>query len=183
MLARSSRANARCSACRLLRTPAVEVRAASANQPGVGGEGAFGESRLAHRLQREGADAVEQAIANRARRAVAVDREERTAGEATDDVDRRRGGHVERLEDGLDRGKRCTAGEGGERPEASLVVGEQQLVAPSDRRLELAATGRAAAGGVAQHHEAVVQPAGDLLDRQGLGPGHGELDRQREAVE
>ena len=61
-------------------------------QPGVG-----------HRFERERADAVEQPVANLRRRIVVVDDHQRPAGEPTDDVDRRGGRHVERVEDGLDR--------------------------------------------------------------------------------
>ena len=114
---------------------------------------------------------------------VVVDDHERTAGEATDDVDRGGRRHVERAEHGFDRGKRCTTGEGGERPQTALVVGEQQVVAPPDGRLEGSAAFRSAAGRVAQHDEAVVEATGDLLDRQRLGSRRGELDRQRQAVE
>ena len=78
-------------------------------------------------------------------RRVVVDDHERAAREPADHVDRRRRGHVERLEHGLDRGERRAAGERGQRPQAPLVVGEQQLVAPPDRRL--AARGGAPACG------------------------------------
>ena len=104
-------------------------------------------------------------------------------GEPADDVDRRRRGHVERLEHRLDGGERRAAGERRERPQAALVVGEQQVVAPADRRLQRAAALGPAARRVAQHAEAVVEPAGDLLDRQRLRARGGQLDRQRQTVE
>ena len=58
---------------------------------------------------------------------------ERLASRATTSI-AADGGHVERLEDGLDRGQRRAAGERRQRPQPALVVGEQQLVAPADRR-------------------------------------------------
>ena len=117
------------------------------------------------------------------RRVVVVDDDERTAREPPDHVDRRGRRHVERFEDELDRREGSAAGERGERPQPALVVGEQQLVAPPDRRSQRSAAFRLAAGRVAQHVEAVVEAAGDLLDRQRLGSRRGELDRQRQTVE
>ena len=127
---------------------------------GVRGEGAVGQSRVGHRFEGEGADAVEQPVANGRRRTIAVDDDQRPAREPTDHVDAGGGGHVERLEDELDRGQGCATGEGRERPQPSLIVGEQQLVAPPDRRLQLSATLGPAAGRVAQHGEAIVEAAG-----------------------
>jgi hypothetical protein len=49
------------------------------------------------------------------------------------DVERRGGRHVERCQDKFHSRRRCTTGEGGQRPESSLIVGEQQVVAPPDR--------------------------------------------------
>ena len=81
-----------------------------------------------------------------------------------------------------------TAGSGhhrerGQRPQAAFVVGEQQLVAPPDRRSECSAAFRFAARRIVQHVEPVVEAAGDLRDRQGLGARGGEFDRQRQPVE
>ena len=115
-----------------LRTPVRGGSGGRGEPRGVRGEGALGQPGLRHRVERERADAVEQPVA---RRAVVVDDHERAAREPPDHVDRRRRGHVERLEDELDRGQRRAAGERGQRPQAPLVVGEQQLVAPPDRRL------------------------------------------------
>ena len=131
---------------------------------GVRGERALGQPALGHRVERERADAVEQPVPNG--RTFVVDDDERAARESPDDVDRRRRGDVERLEHELDRGERGAAGERGQRPQAALVVGEEQLVAPLDRGLQRAAALRPAAGRVAQHAEAVVEAAADLLDRQ-----------------
>ncbi len=150
---------------------------------GVRGEGALGQSGVGHRFERERADAVEQPVANGHRRTLVVDDHQRTAGEPADHVDRRGCRHVERFEDGLDRRQGCATGEGGQGPQAPLVVGEQQVVAPPDRRLECSAAFRSAAGRVAQHVEPIVEAAGDLLDRQRLGSCRGELDRQRQTIE
>ena len=87
------------------------------------------------------------------------------------------------VEDELDCRERRAARERRQRPQAPLVVGEQQLVAPSDRRLERSAAFRLAARRIAQHVEAIVEAAGDLFDRQRLGSRRRELDRQREPVE
>ncbi len=46
---------------------------------------------------------------------------------------------------------------GGQRPQAALVVGEQQVVAPGDGRSERAAAFGSPTRRVAQHHEAIVQ--------------------------
>ena len=112
-----------------------------------------------------------------------IDDDERSAGETTDDVDRRRCRHTQRVEDVLDSGERCSAGEGGERPQAALVVGEEQVVAPADRGTERAPALRLAARRIAQHREAVVEAPRDLLDGQRPGAGGSELDRQRQPVE
>ena len=149
----------------------------------VSREGGFGQSSVGHRVQREGADAVEQPVANAHQRFFIVDDHQRTAGEPADHVDHGSCRHVERLEDGLDGGKGCAASEGGKRPQASLVVGKQQVVAPPDRRLECSPAFRPAAGRVAQHVEPIVEAASDLLDRQRLGSCRGELYRQRKTIE
>ena len=61
-----------------------------------------------------------------------VDDHQGAARQPADDVDRCGGGDVERFEHELHRRQRRAAGEGGECPQAALVVGEQQVVAPSD---------------------------------------------------
>ena len=108
MLARSVRANARCSAWRLLRTPSVDEAAASANQRRARRR-QLGEPGPAMRIEGEGADAVEQPVATAGRR-VLVDDHERATGEPADDVDRRWCRDAERVEDELDRGERCAPG-------------------------------------------------------------------------
>ena len=149
----------------------------------VSGTCDLGHPGLAHRFEREGADAVEQPVANGHRRAVVVDDHQRAVGETTDDVDRGRRGHVEGFEDRLDRRERCAAGERRKRPEATLVVGEEKLIAPADRRLECSTTLGSPAGRIAQHEEPIVETAGDLLDRQRLRSRRREFDREGEAVE
>ena len=108
-------------------------------------EGAFGQPGVVHRLEREGADAVEQPVADeRAAPAVAGSdslrrrrrRSPASGSQPADDVDRRGCGHVEGFEDGLHRRQRRAAREGGQGPQPPLVIGEQQLVAPPDGRLE-----------------------------------------------
>ena len=91
---------ARCSAWRRCARP--RRRRGRGGEPrGVRGERAVGQPGLRHRLERERADAVEQPVATGA--VVVVDDHQRPAREPPDDVDRRRRGHVERLEHGLDR--------------------------------------------------------------------------------
>ena len=123
----------------------------------MGGEGALGEAFVGHCFEREGTDAVEQSVSHGQRRVVVVDDDERTAREPPDHVDCRGCRHVECFEDELDRRQGSTARERGQRPQPTLVVGEQQLVAPPDRRSERSAAFRFPAGGVAQHVEAVVE--------------------------
>ena len=79
--------------------------------------------------------------------------------------------------------ERRAAGERGQGPESLLVVREEQVVAPADRRAQRTATFRLAAGRVAQQREPVVEAAGDLPDPQRPGPRGGELDGQRQPVE
>jgi hypothetical protein len=145
---------------------------------GVRGAPAVGPPGLGQCVEREGADAVEQSVA----RGV-VDDDQRAAREPRAHVDRRRARHVERLEHGFHRGKRCAAGERRERPQAALVVGEEQVVAPSDRGLQRPPALRPAARRVGQDGEAVVEAAGDVLDRERPRARGGELDRQRQPVE
>ena len=162
--------------------PRVDDAGRGGEPRGVRVEAAVGQPRVrpSPRARRRGCC---RAAGSAARAVAVVDDHERTAREPPDHVDRRRRGHVERLEDGLDRRQRRAAGERRQRPQAPLVVGEQQLVAPADRRPERPAALRLAAGRVAQHAEAVVEAAGDLRDRQRPRPRRGELDRQRQAVE
>ena len=144
MLARSARAKERCSAWRLLRTPCVEDAAASANHAACAARARSVSPASAIASSANAADAVEQPVANGRRRVVVVDDDERTAREPTDHVDRRGCRHVERLEDELDRREGSAASERGQRPQTPLVVGEQQLVAPPDRRPECSAAFRLA---------------------------------------
>ena len=145
---------------------------------GVRVEAALREPRLGQGLERERADALEQPVAGRL-----VHDHQRAAREPAHDVDCRLRRHVERAEHRLRRRERRAAGEGGQRPEAALVVGEQQVVAPPDRRPQRSAALGLAARRVAQHGEAVVEPARDLLDGQRPRARRRELDRERQAVE
>ena len=149
---------------------------------GVRGQRDLAEPGLGHRLEGERADAVEQPVAA-VGRGVVVDDQEGAAGQTADDVDRRRRRDTEGVEDELDRAERCPAGERGERPQAALVVGEQQVVAPADRRSERPTPFRLAAGRVVQHAEPVVESPSDVLHRQRPRACRGELDRQRQPIE
>ena len=162
MLARSARAKDRCSAWRALRTPAWTSRPRRRTMRRARRAPRSVSPASVIASTREGADAVEQPVAGRARVAV-IDDHQRTARESPDHVDRGRRGDVEGFEHRLDRRERRAAGERGQRPQAPLVVGEQQLVAPPDRRPERSASLRLAAGRVAQHAEAIVEATGDLL--------------------
>ena len=90
---------------------------------------------------------------------------------------------VERAEDVLDRVERRAVDERGERPDPALVVGEEEVVAPGQRGRERALALRPPGRRVPQQREAVVEPPGDLGDRQRAGPRRGQLDGEREAVE
>ena len=130
----------------------------------------------------EGADAVEQPVAYGP---VGPDFgiDQRSVDESADDVEHGCRGDAERTEDVFRGGERCAAGEARQGPQSTLVVGEQQLVAPPDRRGQRAAAFGATAGRVAEQRETVVESPRDLLYRQGLDPGGGELDGQRQPVE
>ena len=149
----------------------------------MGSEGALGEAFVGHCFERECTDAVEQSVSHGQRRVLVVDADERTAREPPDHVDCRRSPVLRGFEDELDRRQGSAARERGQRPQPTLVVGEQQLVAPPDRRSERSAAFRFPAGGVAQHVEAVVEAPRDLLDRQRLCARRGQFDRQRQTVE
>ena len=184
MFARSVRAKRRCSAWSALRTPAVDPAAASAYQRACASSARSCLSRFGHRLQREGPDAVQQPVAGPAvGTRVVVEGDQRPGHQPVHHVDRRRGGHPERLEDELDRWQRRPAGERRQRPQPPLVVGEQQLVAPPDGRPQRPAALGPTAARVLQDTEPVVEASGDLLDGQGPGARRRELDGQRQSVE
>jgi hypothetical protein len=149
---------------------------------GVGGVGVIDLARLREAGAGEGADAVQEPVAGGAVLG-GLDAQHGPVGEPADHVDRRAAGNAQRGEDMLGRGQGRPAGEAGQRPEASLVVGEQQVVAPGDGGGEGAASFGAPAGGVLEQREAVVEAPGDLPHRQRLDPGGGQLDRQGQAVE
>ena len=163
------------------RAPRVDAAAASANHAAWAASRAR-SARPRPSLERERADAVEQPVADEPRRSSSTMTSERLASRPTTSIAAEAGtSSASRTDSTAASG--APAGERGQRPQAALVVGEQQLVAPRDRRLQRAAALRPAAGRVAQHAEAVVEAAGDLLDRQRLGARRGELDRQRQPVE
>ncbi len=94
---------------------------------GVRGTGLIGQLCLSHRFERERPDAVEQPVPDRScLRCVFVDDDQGAGGEPADDVDRRGLRYIEGSEDGLDRGERGATSEGCERPQAPLVVREQE---------------------------------------------------------
>ena len=184
MLARSARAKARCSAWSLLRTPWVDDAAALGEPRRVGGEARARTARRRSSLRARTRGCCRAAGSGPCSTppSSSTITSERLASRPTTSIAAARR-HVERLEDGLDGGEGCAAGEGGEGPQAPLVVGEEQLVAPADRRLERSAAFRSAARRVAQHAEAIVEAAGDLLDRQRLGSCRGELDGEGQPIE
>ncbi len=182
MLARSVRAKDRCSAWRSLRTPCVDDPAAAANHAACASSArsvspasviaSSAKARMLSSSRYRGTEPspsstmTSERLARRPTTSIAVD-----------------GGTSSACEDGLDRRKGRAAGERGQRPQAPLVVGEQELVAPPDRRPECSASLRLAAGRVAQHAEAIVEATADLLDGQRLGARRGKLDREWQAVE
>ena len=148
----------------------------------VGGQRGVRRPGLAQPVERVRPDAVEQPVADAAGR-VHVDADEAALGEAGDDVDGGPRGDVERGEHVLRGGERRPAAEAGERPEPALVVREEQVVAPADGGRERPTAVRGPARRVPEQHEAVVEPAADLLHRQRPDPGRGELDGERQAVQ
>ena len=179
MFARSARTNARCSACAGPRTP-VRDPPGRRGEPGrvrAAATSSAPDSRS--RSRRERADAVQQPVADRL-----VDDSESAAREPVDD---RRwtsdGRHLERVEHVLDGGQRRTAGEGGQRPQPPLVVREQQVVAPPDRRPQRAAgPGCGSAGSLSRVNRSSSRRA---ISGHGQRPRPrgGQLDRQRQPVQ
>ena len=141
------------------------------------------EGGVAEPVECERPDAVEQPVTGRATFYWELDGDERAVGETTDDIGGRFRRHLERGQYVLDPGERRAISEAAECPQAALIIREQQVVAPGDRRLEGALPIGSAAGRVTQQGEAVVQSSADLGDRQRPRPRRGELDRQREPVE
>ncbi|MDP9209953.1 MAG: hypothetical protein M3O65_15990 [Actinomycetota bacterium] len=148
----------------------------------MGGRGVAGQPGVVEAAAGEGPDAVQEPVAGGAV-VGGLDAQHGPVGEPADHVDRGRAGNAEGGQDMLGRGQGRPAGEAGQRPQAPLVVGEEQVVAPGDGPGEGAAPFRPPAGRVLEQAEAVVQPSRDLLDRQRLDPGGGELDGQGQAVE
>jgi hypothetical protein len=73
----------------------------------------------------------------------------------------------------------CAAREAGQGPQAALVVGEQQVVAPPDRARERTSAFRPVTAGVLEQGEPVVEASRDVANGQRPHPGGGELDGQR----
>ncbi len=134
-------------------------------------------------VERERPDAVEQPIARRATVDRELDRDERAIGETSDDIGRSLRWHVERRQYVLDPGERCAIGEAAESPETTLIVGEEQFVAPRDRCLERSLSIGTAARRVTQQGEPVVESSTDLVDRHRARASRRELDRQGKSVE
>jgi hypothetical protein len=123
------------------------------------------------------ADAVEQAVADRAARAE-LGGGQGAVHEPGDDVEAGIWRHLQSRQHRFNGRERGTPGEGGDGPQAALVVGEEQVVAPGQRGPQGGLACWQVAGGIAQEREPVIKAAGDLLDRQHPGAGSCELDRQ-----
>ena len=145
----------------------------------VRGEAALGQPGVGHRLERERADAVEQPVA----RSPSTITSERL-GEPPDDVDRRRR-RARRAPRAPTRPPRAARRRRTWRAPTGRAGRRGTAARSSTRSSPCSARRRSrlAAGRVAQHAEAVVEAAGDLLDRQRLRARRRELDRQRQAVE
>ena len=85
--------------------------------------------------------------------------------------------------DSLGRRQIATAEEHRQPFEHALLVVEQQLVAPVDHRPQCLLARQRRARTTGEQAEPIVEPGGDLLDREGPGPSRGELDRQRQPIE
>ena len=141
--------------------------------------GALALPGVVEALARELRDGLEQAIASRARTLYGDD--ERRFHEPADQLER--AGTVPVEAHGCDSLEREPAREHRQLPEQlPLLVGEE-AVAPVDGRPEglVPCVGHAAPRTKEAH--AVVESIGDLPDREHLGVGGRELDREREAVE
>ena len=138
------------------------------------------QARLAQAVERIRADAVEEPVANRPAG------ETRPRGSGPPGARRHRPltlGDAETGKDHLGGLEGRSAGEVRQCPQAALVVGEQQVVAPRDRRREGATPLGPSAGGIPQEGEAVVETSRDLVNRQRPGAGGGQLDGQRKPVQ
>ena len=176
-------------------------RAAGANHADLLGARA-GAARLARRARRSGArarartassspasaeplepvlaDRLEHPVARRRRRrrpAAASGRPARRAGRAPSTASSRRRARPRPLS------RRHAAGEDREPlGERALGVG-QQVPAPVDDRAQRAVARQRGAAAAGEQPEAVVEPRGELVERQRAQPRGGELDRQRQPVE
>ena len=77
----------------------------------------------------------------------------------------------------------AAAGEHGEPFEDALLVVEEELVAPVDDGAQRLLAGQGRARPAGQEAEPVVEPSGDLRDRERSGAGGRQLDGERQPVE
>ena len=133
---------------------------------------------VVRRLDRERPDAVEQPIP------IPIDDDQRAADEPVDHVERRRARHAERDDHELDRVERRTARERGERPQALLIVGEEQVVAPPDRRAQRVRRRSCfrLVGSASTWKRSSSRRAISSTDKRPRARGR-ELDRERQPVE
>ena len=143
----------------------------------VGGRRHVGQPGLVEAFSRQRADAVEQAVADRAARAE-LGGGQGAVHEPGDDVEAGIRRHLQGRQHRFDGREGGAPGEGGDGPQATLVVGEEKVVAPGQRGPQGGLARWQVAGRIAQQREPVVQAAGDLVDRKHPRAGGRELDRQ-----
>ena len=138
--------------------------------------------RAAGRARTRGCCRAAGSAPRRRRRRRRSTSERSTSRPTTSSADAR--GHVERAEHVLGRGQRRAAGEARQRPQPALVVGEEQVVAPGDRRRPGARrrSGRRLVGSRSSANRSSSRRAISCTDSD-LHPGGGQLDGQRQAVE
>src|SRR4051794_16669771 len=101
----------------------------------MGSEGAGGFAAVAQTLDGIRADAVEEPVANSAG-GRPLHGDERSVDQSTHDVDGGILGDAESVQDLFDTFEWRSTDEAGDGPEAALVVGEEEVVAPRDRGAE-----------------------------------------------
>ena len=104
----------------------------------------------------------------------------REAGQHVDDIGR---GQPAQPAHPLGRRQRGTAREDGEPPREHLLGVVEQVPAPLHHRAQRLVSRLGGAVAAGQQPEPVVQPGGDLRQRQCAQPRRGQLDRQWQAVE
>ena len=85
--------------------------------------------------------------------------------------------------DGLRGRQVATAGEHRQPLEDALLVVEEQLVAPVDDGAQRLLARKRGARPAGEQAEPIVEPSGDLRDRERSGAGGGQLDGERQPVE